>query len=382
MNTLYKTILLGSLAFTVAACATGKNAFDKGNYETALDRAVNRLQSNPNNKKAQDVLVDGYGVASDFHLKRVQQFKRSENDFKWESIYREYAQLNKYYRDIQRCPSCMSLVSPKEYLSEQQSAALSAAEVQVSVGKETLALNTIETARQAYSHFEVALRYNNNIAGIDSLLTQARQIGTVRVLIEPIPIHSRNLKLTNEYLENKMFEYLDAYSRDRFVQFFTVEESEQRDVQPDHILSLEFDDFVLGQAKIVSKTIEIKRDSVVVGEYTDKDNVKHDVYNTVKVDFTTNSKTLRSAGVLNFEIRDAYTNKVLTQRKLQSEDFWKHEWASFNGDSRALNKNEIKMSKQKELPPPGPQTLFISFVDRVYGQVEGNIRQFYRNTEL
>lgn len=382
MNTLYKTILLGSLAFTVAACATGKNAFDKGNYETALDRAVNRLQSNPNNKKAQDVLVDGYSVASSFHLKRIQQFKKSNNDFKWESIYREYAQLNKYFRDIQRCPSCMSLVSPKDYLGEQESAAISAADVQVSVGKETLALNTIETARQAYSHFEVALRYNNNIAGIDSLLTQARLIGTVRVLIEPIPIHSRNLKLTNEYLENKMFEYLDAYSRDRFVQFFTTEESEERDVQPDHILSLEFDDFVLGQARIVSKTVEIKRDSVVVGQYTDKDDVKHDVYNTVKADFTTNAKTLLSAGVLNFEIRDAYTNKVLTQRKLQSEDVWRHEWASFNGDSRALNKDEIRLSKLKELPPPGPQTLFVSFIDRIYGQVEGNIRQFYRNTEL
>jgi len=102
----------------------------------------------------------------------------------------------------------------------------------------------------------------------------------------------------------------------------------------------------------------------------------------VKADFTTNEKSLFSAGVLNFEVRDAYTNKVLTQRKLRSEDIWKHNWASFNGDARALNKDEIKMSKQKELPPPNPQTLFISFIDRVYSQVEANIRQFYRNTEL
>ncbi|MFY0593954.1 hypothetical protein [Roseivirga sp.] len=382
MNTLYKNILLGALAFCVAACATGKNAFDKGDYNTALDRAVKRLQSNPNNKKAQDVLMDGYSVASDFRLKRIQQFKRSQNDFKWESIYREYAQLNNYYRDIQRCPSCMSLVSPKEYLIEQEEAASKAATVQVDIGKESLSLNTIETARQAYSHFEMALRFNNDIPGIDSLLTQARLIGTVRVLIEPIPIHSRSLKLTNEYLENKMFEYLDAYSRDRFVQFFNAQESEERGVEPDHILSLEFDDFVLGQAKIVSKTVEIKRDSVIVGQYTDDNGKKFDVYNTVKADFTSNEKSLFSAGVLNFEIRDAYTNKVLTQRKLRSEDVWKHSWASFNGDSRALDKDEIRMSKRKELPPPDPQTLFISFIDRVYGQVEGNIRQFYRNTEL
>lgn len=382
MNTFYKTILLAFIALSVAACATGKNAFDKGDYETALDRSVKRLQANPNNKKAQDVLIDGYRVASEFHLKRVQQFKKGGDTFKWEGIYNEYAKLNGYYRDIQRCPSCMSIVSPREYIVEQRESGESAATVQLELGKDALAINTIETGRQAYGHFEMALRYSNNILGIDSLLTQARQVATVRVLIETIPIHSRNLELTNEYFENKMFEYLDRYSQDRFVQFFTMDESEQRDIQPDHILSMGFDDFVLGQAKIVSKTIELKRDSVVVGQYTDDIGIEHDVFNTVKAEFTANEKTLFSGGVLNFEIRDAYTGKVLTNRKIASEDVWRHEWASFNGDERALNKDEIQQSKRKELPPPSPQALFISFIDRVYGQVEGNIRQFYNATKI
>ena len=382
MNIFYKITLFGFIALTVAACATGKNAFDKGNYETALDRAINRLQSNPNNKKAQDVLLDGYKLAANFHLTNIRQYSRSQDNFRWERIYNEYAKLNKYYRDIQRCPACMSLVAPKAYFDEQESAGQNAADIQVSMGKEALEVNTIETGRQAYGHFATALRYSNNIPGIDSLLTEARLMGTVRVLIEPIPVHSRRFELTNEYFENKMFEYLDRFSRDRFVRFMTTDEVQQTEVQPDHILSMQFDDFVLGQAQIVSKTVEVKRDSVVVGQYTDQGGVKHDVFGTVKADFTKNEKTLFSAGVLNFEIRDAYNNKVLTQRKIASEDVWRHAWASFNGDERALTEEELKMSKSKELPPPGPQTLFISFIDRIYGQVEGNVRQFYRNTKI
>ena len=382
MNTLYKNLCLGFIAILLVGCTTGKNAFDKGNYETAVDRAVKRLQANPNNQKAQNVFIDGYDLAKSFHEKRIQQLQRSSDRFKWESIYNEYARLNKYFRDIQRCPQCMSLVNPSNYFTEQESAGNAAAQVQLELGLDALEINTIETGREAFGHFKMASRYNNNISDIDSLLAQSREVGTIKVLIEPIPIHSRNLELTNDYFKNKMLEYLDRFSYDRFVRFMSYEEAEATETQPDHILFMQFDDFVLGQSQIVSKTVEVKRDSVIVGQYTDQAGEEHDVFGTVKADFTRNSKTLVSGGILNFEIRDAYTQKVLTNRKIESEDVWRHEWASFNGDRRALTRDEIKMSKRKELPPPRPQALFISFIDRIYRQVEGNIRQFYRNTRI
>ena len=382
MNTFYKQLLLGFMALILIGCATGKNAFDKGDYETALDRAVNRLQANPTNKKAQDVLMDGYKVASQYHLRRIQQLNKSTDPFRFESMYNEYAALNRYFNDIQRCPACLDLVNPKEYLQEQEDAAMNAAEVQVSLGNEALKQNTIESGRQAFGHFQSALRFNGNIPQIDSLLTEARNMGTIRVLVEPIPVHSRNLELTNEYFANRMYEFLDGFSRERFVQFYSQADMEAYDLSPDHILRMEFDDFILGQTLMESKTKEIKRDSVVVGQFKDKDGVSHDVFGTVKADFTTYRKTLASTGLLNFEIRDAYSNQVLIQRKLGGEDIWQYEWASFNGDERALTKEEIQMSKQKEVPPPNAQQLFAAFIDRIYDQALGQVRQLYRDTRM
>ncbi len=382
MNTLYKQLSIMFMALILVGCATGKNAFQKGDYETALDRAVNRLQSNPTNKKAQDVLIDGYRVASQFHLRRIQQLKRSDDTFRWERIYNEYANLNKYFSDIQRCPACLDLVNPKDYLIDQQDAANEAAAVQVELGKQSLEINTIESGRQAFGHFEMALRFNNNIPGIDSLLTTARNIGTVRVLVEPIPIHSRNLELTNEFFVNRMFEFLDGFSRDRFVQFFSQADMEAYGLNADHILSMEFDDFVLGQALVESKTVEIRRDSVIVGQFKDNEGVSHDVFGTVKADYTTFRKTLASTGLLNFEIRDAYSDQVMIQRKLGGEDIWEYQWASFNGDERALTKEEIQLARAKEVPPPSPQELFAAFIDRIYDQAFGQIRTLYRDTRI
>ena len=374
--------LLALMVLTIVSCATGKNALEKGNYETALDRAINRLQSNPDNKKSQDVLIEGYRLASNYHMDYIRMLAVNNDPNKWEATYYQYKQLNSYYRQIQRCPACLSLVMPKSYISEESEAARKAAEYQIELGNNALATNTIEGGRRAFKHFNFALNFDRNVPNIDSLLTDARNMGTVRVLIEPIPIHSRSLELTNEYFENRVIEYLDRFSQGRFVQFFTVDEAEQIDLQPDQIVSMQFDDFVLGQTLIESKTKEVKRDSVVVGQFTDDKGVKHDVYNTVKAELTINRKTLSSQGVMNFEIRDAYTNRILTNRKLPSKDVWVHEWASFNGDARALTRDEIEMSKLKELPPPPPQTLFIGFVDRIYDQIIGSISNFYRDSEI
>jgi len=176
--------------------------------------------------------------------------------------------------------------------------------------------------------------------------------------------------------------YLDAFSANRFVRFFTFEELQNINIQPDHIVRMEFDDFVLGQTLMESKTREVKRDSVVVGSYKNEAGEEFDVYGTVKAEITSNRKTLASTGVLNFEIRDAASGRILTNQKIPSEDIWVHEWLSYNGDERALTEDEIRMSKLRELPPPNPQTLFISFIDRIYGNVTGRVANFYRNTRM
>ena len=375
-------LLLAFLGLSLMSCATGKNAFDKGNYETAIDRAINRLQANPDNKKARGVLQNGYEVASAYHLDLIRNYENGGDAFRWESIHNQYSKLNNYYNKIRRCPACMNLVAPELYQTEMEQAANAAAQNRMRVGKQALQDSTIEGGRSAYRNFQTALRFNNAIPGIDELLTTARNMGTVRVVVEPIPIHSRSLELTNEYFENQLLEYLNRYSANRFVEFYQAREAENIQLRPDHIISMQFDDFVLGQTLIESKSKEVSRDSVIVGNYTDSDGVEHDVYGTVKAEVTRNRKTLASTGIMNFEIIDAYSGRTLIQRKFPSEDIWVHEWATFNGDERALTKQEIKLSKLRELPPPLPQDLFISFIDRIYGQITGQISSFYRSSRI
>lgn len=379
---LHLQILLAFLGLSIMSCATGKNAFEKGNYQTAINKSINRLQSNPDNKKSQIVLREGYRLATAYHMDYISTLNSSTDPFKHEALFYQYGQLNDYYDKIRRCPACLKLVNPTLYAEQFEEQAGLAAQYQLKLGNIAMEENSILGGRAAFDHFNNAINFKNNIEGIDGLLSDARNMGTVKVVVEPIPIHSRALSLENEFFENRIMEYMDRFGANRFVDFFTADEAVQLDVQPDQVLSMMFDDFVIGQIRINSQTKQVSRDSVVVGNYTDNDGNLHDVFNTVKAEVTTHQKTIRSVGVMNFEIRDANTNRILMHRKMPSEDIWRYEWGSFNGDERALNEREIKISRQKERLPPAPQVLFASFVDRIYDQITSNVRQFYTNSDF
>lgn len=77
-------------------------------------------------------------------------------------------------------------------------------------------------------------------------------------------------------------------------------------------------------------------------------------------------------------ILDARTDAVLLARKFPGEFVWFSEWASFNGDERALSKEQLALCERRELAPPHPQDLFIEFTKPIYGQLSSNVREFYR----
>lgn len=103
------------------------------------------------------------------------------------------------------------------------------------------------------------------------------------------------------------------------------------------------------------------------------------VYGTVKATVYHYSKTIRSAGVMDFRIIDANTEKILTVEKMAGEFIWFSEWATFNGDERALTKEQLKLSQQKEIPPLPPQDLFIEFTKPIYDQIINKVKNYYRN---
>jgi len=102
------------------------------------------------------------------------------------------------------------------------------------------------------------------------------------------------------------------------------------------------------------------------------------IYGTVKANYLYSRKTTTSKGTINFQIIEASTNRVLSVEKMPGEYVWVSEWATFNGDERALSPRQLQISKQREQVPPQPQELFTEFTRPIFDQLITKIQEFYK----
>ena len=74
------------LSILFVGCTTGKNALQKGDYDAAVSKAVDRLRSAPQNKEAIQVLPQAFDLAVKTHLRKIEEAKVSADALKWETI--------------------------------------------------------------------------------------------------------------------------------------------------------------------------------------------------------------------------------------------------------------------------------------------------------
>ena len=196
------------------SCTSGKVAYEKGNYDEAVLKAISRLRKNPNNKKASQTLMDSYPLTISWHKDNISRAKQSNDDFKWERVVREYKQVNYLYEQLNRCPACLRLVyDPVHYVAELNEAREMAASIRYQRGEEILARartnHNRNEAIEAYRHFEVACSLMGEYKDARDKLAEAKFLATLKVVVEPIPAH-RNLEISHEFFENKILEFVES----------------------------------------------------------------------------------------------------------------------------------------------------------------------------
>ncbi len=212
------------------------------------------------------------------------------------------------------------------------------------------------------------------------LMNEAMSYATLHVVVSVPPLQSRSLAISHEFFHNKVMEYLSTNRRmNDYVRFYYPQEAANEGIDnPDHEIWLQFDDFVVGQTLLESHTETVRSaDSVKVGETRLPSGELVEVKNRVEAKLTRFKKTIVSRGLMDMQIIDAWTGRVILQEKIPGEFVWVSEWATFNGDERAMTNAQRQLTQRREAPSPAPQELFVAFTAPIYDQVTDRLRRFY-----
>lgn len=373
-----KLIVLLFPVVMLSCSKSGKKALESGEYYRAALQAIEKLRKDSDNDKSLEVLPNAYKLAQEDLLRDISRAKMANQQFKYERVVDDYAKLNELHDKIEKCNACRKIVSPDSYFREYEDAVEMAATERYEYADALLRRGTIESARTAFESFNELIRYAPNYKDVNAKAEEALFLGSYHVVVEQPGINSKMYQYSNDFFRGKIDEFLQSNRRlNKFIRFYQPAEAKQLKLNPDHVVRLEFIEFVVGETNLQSEKVNvISNDSVKTGSA--KINGKSvDVYGLVNATVTRFHKSVRSRGLLSMEIYDYKSKKVLLRDELPGEFIWDNKWASFNGDERALSKIDLEAVKFNEQMPPPPQQMFIEFCKPIYDQFSARIKRFY-----
>ncbi len=374
-----RLLLIGLASLAVLSCNSAKKAYDQGDYEQAVRLSVTKLKEDPDNRNARRVLVQAYPKAVETNLAEVRAFAELNDPLRWEPITRAYNRLNVLQQRLARCPVCDDLLPERRlYVDEWNDARMRAAEVRYRMGVTELRGTTRESAKLALEHFMLVEQFEPDFKDTRALMDEALERATLHVVIRDMPEQQRAFQPIQDAFQQELMDRLTHSTRRSLVRFYSQQEA---DSQPppflDHEISLMFESFSVGNV-VFDRTTETvtSADSVKVGDVR-VDGRTVPVFNRVTARYTQISKTVLGGGQLLLKITDASSGRVVMQERFDGEYQWVHRWATFNGDERALNAEQKRLTQLREAVPPPPELIFEEFTRPILGNLSERMRRFY-----
>lgn len=397
-------------------------------YLKSTNEAIERLQANPDSKKAKSNLKNTYNIAVKYYERKKNFVLVSNDKLKYSMAIVYYQQLNKLSDAIKGCPSCLEVVkNTNQYYEELNDLMKHAVRERYELGMSAMQTGSREGAREAYDHFLKCNEYLPGYLDVEDRIAEAMFSAILKVIIESNPVSNKDYDITSKFFYDNFQNFLYESNESEFVKFFSPELALKERIQfPNHIVEIRFDNFQVGDVRESVKTETIKNDSVVVevavdsllsvgvadslsvdsldivaldvemsdslvvqtegddadkrkrsGRKDAKEDEKEIEYMSVSADLTTNRKEIISRGIVVLRITDYRSKQILANRKFSGRFVWYSTWGHFDGDERALTQDQIDMCKREPLDPPPVQQLFVDLTKPIYSELTGYVTKFF-----
>lgn len=386
------------------SCSTGLKSLQQGNYYDAIMKAANRLSSDPDNRKASQVISEGYPMAVTYYQEEIDKTLTSNDPFKWKRTLDIMQTVNQMSDQIRRIPAARKLVpSPKTYTSEMANVQNRAAQEFYDAGMDALSRKTRETAKQAYFHFLNADALVRGFKDTQQKMLLSKDLATVKVVVEQIPVNGK-FEYSAQFFYDNVFQMLNERFQEKdFVHFFSPEQAEQARLKfPDMLLHMGFYDFFIDRPQHSELEKELfadveesyqkraKQDTTVLvpgpngqrnlmfakvakGEMV---TLTRTVHKRGKIKILTDQ--VASGGLLELKAVEFQSQKIVFTDKIPGQYVWQNKYGIFVGDKEVLDNELSNILSNKMIMPPPAQDMFVLFTKPIFSQLADKLTNYFK----
>ncbi|KQB43656.1 putative lipoprotein [Flavobacterium daejeonense] len=383
-----KQLPLLALFFFILSCGVKqtRNLLTSGNYDEAIDNAINNLRSNKDKKGNQEyvyLLEEAFYKAKERDLNQLNLLEQDKNPVNLERIYNTYIQLNNRQEKIKP-------LLPLRLLKEGKNAKFSFDNYnkQIVDSKNALSEYLYENSkallkstnkldfRKAYDDLEYLNQINPNFQ--NTLQLQEEALNKGKYYVNVVLRNQTNMLIPMD-LQNDLLDFNTYGMNDKWTVYHSTL---QKQIKYDYQIIVNFRDIVISPEQIKEKEF-VKEKQIKDGlkDLLDKNGkqVKDSLGKVIKVDNLTKivirireyNQYKACQITANVDYID-YKNKQLVQSfPLTSESIFKNDYATYKGDKRATEESYYPYFSRKLLPFPSNEQMVYNTGEDLKAKLKG-----------
>ncbi|WP_026713801.1 hypothetical protein [Flavobacterium daejeonense] len=383
-----KQLPLLALFFFILSCGVKqtRNLLTSGNYDEAIDNAINNLRSNKDKKGNQEyvyLLEEAFYKAKERDLNQLNLLEQDKNPVNLERIYNTYIQLNNRQEKIKP-------LLPLQLLKEGKNAKFSFDNYnkQIVDSKNTLSQYLYENSkallkstnkldfRKAYDDLEYLNQINPNYQ--NTLQLQEEALNKGKYYVNVVLRNQTNMLIPMD-LQNDLLDFNTYGMNDKWTVYHSIL---QKQIKYDYQIIVNFRDIMISPEQIKEKEF-VKEKQIKDGlkDLLDKNGkpVKDSLGKVIKVD---NLKTIvirirefnqyKACQVAaNVDYLDFKNKQLLKSFPIASESVFKNDYATYKGDKRATEEAYYPYFSRKLIPFPSNEQMVFDTGEDLKAKLKG-----------
>lgn len=366
------TLLFISFLFIACGVKQTQSLLSSGNYDEAIDKAVQSLKNNKNAKGKQDyiyLLQEAYEKANERDLRNVDAWFKDANPRNLEKIYDTYINLNRRQEIIRPILPLKLLKEGRnaefifsDYTDQIVSSKNALAKHLYDNSKALLATKDKMSYRRAYDDLVYLDELSPNFKDVSQLIQTAKVKGTDYVnvytknetnMVIPVRLQNDLLDFSTYGLNDQWTVYHNNKIKGIDYDYGLVVNFRQINISPEQIKEKEF--YKEKQIKDGTKTLLDSNGNVVKDSLGNP--IKVDNFKTIKASIYEYRQYKSAQVTAKVDYIDLKSNQLLETFPLTSEYIFDYVYAKYTGDKRACEENYYQYFDRRAVPFPSNEQM-------------------------